>query len=167
MANCSSASGTIIFKNKDLTDLARFIYYFNKLNGYAYYGTYIDELYDLDYNQTYEFFITDGDNFDKSETTSVVKNLSNYPIFLQFVGVGNAGFDYLEKLDDMGGRYVDNADFFKVTYNDFYIENNLYGQLLQEYPNWLSDDRVKDMIQNNFKREPKNEPKKKRIFRFI
>lgn len=112
----------------------------------------------------YVIFITDGDNFDKSETTKVVKELSNYPIFLQFVGVGNAGFDYLEKLDDMGGRYIDNADFFKVTYNDFYIENNLYGQLLQEYPNWLSDDRVKDMIQNNFKREPKNEPKKKGFF---
>ena len=68
----------------------------------------------------------------------------------------------------MGGRYIDNADFFKVTYNDFYIENNLYQQLLQEYPNWLSDDRVKDMTQNNFKREPKNEsknePKKKGFF---
>ena len=68
----------------------------------------------------------------------------------------------------MGGRYIDNADFFKVTYNDFYNENNLYQQLLQEYPNWLSDDRVKDMIQNNFKREPKNEsknePKKKGFF---
>lgn len=103
----------------------------------------------------YVIFITDGDNFDKSETTSVVKDLSNYPIFLQFVGVGGAGFDYLEKLDNMSGRYVDNADFFEATFDDFSKENNLYQKLLQEYPSWLTNDKVKDIIQNNFKREPK------------
>lgn len=112
----------------------------------------------------YVIFITDGDNFDKSETTNVVKDLSNYPIFLQFVGVGGAGFDYLEKLDNMGGRYVDNADFFEATFDDFSKENNLYQKLLQEYPSWLANDKVKNMIQNNFKREPKNEPKKKGFF---
>ena len=121
----------------------------------------------------YVIFITDGDNFDKSETTSVVKDLSHYPIFLQFVGVGGAGFDYLEKLDDMGGRYVDNADFFEAEFDDFSKENDLYHKLLDEYPGWLADDKVKTMIQNNFKREPSqsnsqnnsgNEPKKKGFF---
>lgn len=112
----------------------------------------------------YVIFITDGDNFDKSETTNVVKDLSNYPIFLQFVGVGNASFSYLEKLDDMGGRYVDNANFFKATYDDFSNENNLYQKLLQEYPSWLANDKVKDMITNKFKREPINEPRKKGFF---
>lgn len=113
----------------------------------------------------YVIFITDGDNFDKSETTKIVTDLSNYPIFLQFVGVGGAGFDYLEKLDNMGGRYVDNADFFEATFDDFSKENNLYQKLLQEYPSWLANDKVKDMINNNFKREPlKNEPKKKGFF---
>ena len=103
----------------------------------------------------YVIFITDGDNFDKTETTKVVKELSNYPIFLQFVGVGGAGFNYLEQLDDMGGRYVDNADFFEADFNDFSTENNLYQKLLQEYPDWLANEKVKDMIKNNFKREPK------------
>ena len=103
----------------------------------------------------YVIFITDGDNFDKTETTKVVKELSNYPIFLQFVGVGGAGFNYLEQLDDMGGRYVDNADFFEADFNDFSTENNLYQKLLQEYPSWLANEKVKDMIKNNFKREPK------------
>lgn len=103
----------------------------------------------------YVIFITDGDNFDKSETTKVVKELSNYPIFLQFVGVGGAGFEYLEQLDDMGGRYIDNADFFEATFDDFSKENNLYQKLLQEYPDWLANEKVKDMIKNNFKREPK------------
>lgn len=103
----------------------------------------------------YVIFITDGDNFDKSKTTKVVTELSNYPIFLQFVGVGSAGFEYLEKLDDMGGRYVDNADFFEADFDDFSKENNLYQKLLQEYPSWLANEKVKTMIQNNFKREPK------------
>lgn len=103
----------------------------------------------------YVIFITDGDNSDKARTTKVVKEISNYPIFLQFVGVGGTGFEYLEQLDDMGGRYVDNADFFEATYDDFSKENNLYQKLLQEYPSWLANNKVKDMIQNNFKREPK------------
>ena len=55
----------------------------------------------------------------------------------------------------MGGRYVDNADFFEADFNDFSTENNLYQKLLQEYPDWLANEKVKDMIQNNFKREPK------------
>ena len=103
----------------------------------------------------YVIFITDGDNFDKTETTKVVKELSNYPIFLQFVGVGGAGFNYLEQLDDMSGRDVDNADFFEADFDDFSTENNLYQKLLQEYPSWLANEKVKDMIKNNFKREPK------------
>lgn len=101
----------------------------------------------------YVIFITDGDNFDKPKTTKIVTELSNYPIFLQFVGVGGAGFSYLEQLDDMEGRYVDNADFFEATYDDFTEENSLYQKLLQEYPSWLANEKVKDMINNNYKRE--------------
>lgn len=74
---------------------------------------------------------------------------------MQFVGVGGAGFNYLEQLDDMSGRYVDNADFFEADFDDFSTENNLYQKLLQEYPSWLANEKVKDMIKNNFKREPK------------
>ena len=87
MANCSSASGTIIFKNKDLTNLARFIYYFNKLNGYAYYGTYIGELYDLDYNQTYELVKEDALLNDKKE----------YELEFSFIGTGR--WTYYNNLD--------------------------------------------------------------------
>ena len=87
MANCSSASGNIIFKNKDLTDLARFIYYFNKLNEYAYYGTYIDDLYDLDYNQTYEFV--------KKE--AVLNDKTEYELDFSFIGTGR--WTYSNNLD--------------------------------------------------------------------
>jgi hypothetical protein len=87
MANCSNASGTIIFKNKDLTDLARFIYYFNKLNGYACYGTYIDDLYDLDYNQTYEFV----------KENALLNDKKEYDLDFSFIGTGR--WTYCNNLD--------------------------------------------------------------------
>lgn len=93
----------------------------------------------------YVIFITDGDNWDKGETTSIIKEASKLPIFWQFVGLGSGGFDYLQKLDDMTGRYVDNADFFKVKKaNDV-----TYSNLLDEFPNWLTNDNVKTMIGGN------------------
>lgn len=106
MANCSSASGHITFKNKDLTDLARFIYYFNKLNGYAYYETYIDELYDLDYNQTYELVKEDALLNDKKE----------YELEFSFIGTGR-------------WTYCNNLDwFFNIKMENDIIEN--YNKLV-------------------------------------
>ena len=90
----------------------------------------------------YVIFITDGDNSDKEKTTEFMKKVSNEPIFWQFVGVGNTSFSYLEALDDMTGRYVDNADFFKVN-NPSDIT---YNQLLNEFPSWLSDLKVQAML---------------------
>lgn len=104
----------------------------------------------------YVIFITDGDNFDKSEATAVIKDLSNYPIFWQFVGIGSTDFPYLEKLDDMGGRYVDNADFFCVSNTaDFYSNDAVYQLLLNEYPNYLAEPKVTDMIANNYTKAAK------------
>lgn len=91
----------------------------------------------------YIIFITDGDNFDKEETTKAIKEASKYPIFWQFVGIGNAAFNFLQALDDMTDRYVDNADFFQVrSLNDITYEN-----LLNEFPNWLNDLKVKEILE--------------------
>ena len=45
----------------------------------------------------YIIFITDGDNFDKPETENVIKKMSEKGFFIQFIGIGNAGFGFLEK----------------------------------------------------------------------
>lgn len=90
----------------------------------------------------YTLFITDGDNFDKEDTDKAIIEASKYPIFWQFVGLGGADFNYLQKLDDMSGRYVDNADFFKVNK----ASDITYNDLLNEFPNWLEYDKVKDML---------------------
>ena len=90
----------------------------------------------------YIIFITDGANSDKAETDAIVKEAARYPIFWQFVGIGNARFDYLQSLDDMTDRYVDNADFFQVRS----IGDITYDKLLTEFPSCLQNPKVVDML---------------------
>lgn len=100
----------------------------------------------------YVIFITDGDNADARATDEAIKCISHFPIFFQFVGIGktgNNGFTYLRKLDDMSGRYVDNANFFAIEdLSDITIADDaqLYTKLLDEYPKWLSYPQVKTML---------------------
>lgn len=90
---------------------------------------------------SYVFFLTDGDNDDRRESENVIKEASKLPIFWQFVGLGH-GFSFLKRLDDMKGRYVDNADFFAVKN----VDDITYNDILNEFPEWLSNDLVKDML---------------------
>lgn len=87
---------------------------------------------------TLVLFITDGDNSDKDRTTRVITKASHYPIFWQFVGIGNSSFDYLEHLDEMEGRFIDNANFFSVNDLSNMTDNDLYNKLLGEYPDWIT-----------------------------
>lgn len=87
---------------------------------------------------TLVLFITDGDNSDKAQTTRVITDISRYPIFWQFVGIGSSNFKYLKQLDTMEGRYIDNANFFSVNDLTRLSDNDLYGRLLGEYPEWLN-----------------------------
>ena len=96
----------------------------------------------------YVIFLTDGDNYDKSKTTKLIKDLSHLPIFWQFVGIGNNDFCFLEKLDEMEGRYVDNANFFKVDNIRSMSDDVLYDKLLKEFPEWLKLTEVKEMLES-------------------
>lgn len=90
----------------------------------------------------YVIFITDGDNWDKDVTTNTIIDASNKPIFWQFVGLGNASMSYLETLDDMPSRYVDNADFFRAST----AADVTYEKLLDEYPGWIANSKVQNML---------------------
>jgi stress protein len=94
----------------------------------------------------YVLFITDGGVSKKSEIQKIITEASKLPIFWQFVGVGGSGYGILEKLDNMKGRYVDNAGFFAL--DDFKKVSNeeLYARLLEEFPKWLKAIRDKGMI---------------------
>lgn len=94
----------------------------------------------------YVMFLTDGQPSDKAASTRALKNASFEPIFWQFMGVGRADFSYLEKLDDLTGRYVDNADFFSVGALNQYTDEQLYAKLINEYPAWLKQAQNKGLL---------------------
>lgn len=95
---------------------------------------------------TFVFFITDGTNSDTGEAERVIRESSNQPIFWQFVGIGRESFDFLQKLDDLKGRYVDNADFFKIQDIKKISDEELYEKLLTEFPDWLKEVKSKGML---------------------
>ncbi len=82
-------------------------------------------------------FITDGENADSDLTDMAVRESSKYKIFYQFVGIGNERFNYLQKLDDLDGRAVDNTAFIKVADFSRLDDEQLYAMLLEQYPQWL------------------------------
>lgn len=94
----------------------------------------------------YIMFVTDGNCFDGDETTEVITKASELGIFFQFVGVGNENFTYLKRLDDLPGRFIDNANFFQVKNIDSMTDDELYDKLLNEFPSWIKEARSKDVI---------------------
>ena len=94
----------------------------------------------------YVIFITDGDNRDHNETETIIRDASNTGIFFQFVGIGDATFDFLKKLDTMSGRNIDNANFFTVKRLTEKNDDELYALLLAEFPSFVRGARAKGMI---------------------
>lgn len=95
---------------------------------------------------TFVIFITDGDAWDKPKSEKVIKDASKLGIFWQFVGIGYEDFDFLEKLDDMENRVVDNADFLNVNKISNLSDEELYTKLLGEFPNWIQAAKNKGII---------------------
>ena len=84
-------------------------------------------------------FITDGDNFDEYETSAIIRELSNYNMFVQFVGIGNqSDFDYLRELDNLSGRKCDNTGFLLARDLVKMDDERLYTELLRQYNDWLN-----------------------------
>ena len=94
-----------------------------------------------DEQPTYVIFITDGDCGDGSKTDEVVRQISDKNLFVQFVGIGNASFRYLEKLDDLDSRVRDNTGFTKFKDIENETDDNVYMALLDEYGNWLKNNQ--------------------------
>ncbi len=95
---------------------------------------------------TYVLFITDGENGDKYDAEKAIINASKYGIFFQFVGIGSEQFNFLRKLDDLAGRVVDNANFFKVDSLSSKTDEQLYQLLLTEFPSWIPQARALKQI---------------------
>ena len=84
-------------------------------------------------------FITDGDNFDKEETNDIVRELSKYNMFVQFIGIGDERFSYLKSLDNLKGRNCDNTGFTAVSDMNKMTDEELYTEILRQYKDWLNN----------------------------
>ena len=113
----------------------------------------------------YVMFVTDGATGDESETQQQMKSASFEPIFWQFMAIGKSrkaikggglfgglaravasDFAFLERLDEMRDRYVDNADFFSVEDPGTIVDQELYDLLTTEYPSWVRLAQTKNLL---------------------
>jgi stress response protein SCP2 len=124
----------------------------------------------------YVMFVTDGQTTDQSGTKHQVEWSSYEPIFWQFMAIGQSSrnvdaggpaplskkkqgrfssrlasmmsgdFQFLEELDDMPGRYIDNADFFSVSDPMAISDDQLYDLMMNEYPGWLQEAQRKGLL---------------------
>ena len=99
----------------------------------------------------YVMFVTDGGTSDQALAERQVRWSSHEAIFWQFMGIGkgrksksrklasfaDSDFPFLESLDELPGRLVDNANYFSVAAPDEYSDAELYDLLMTEYPDWL------------------------------
>ncbi len=100
----------------------------------------------------YVMFLTDGAPSDKSVATRQIRSASYEPVFWQFMGIGPARqFSFLQRLDDLDGRFTDNADFFAVDQDDLMgrrpiSDDTLFDRLMTEYPGWLQRARAQGLL---------------------
>ncbi|MDN4494424.1 vWA domain-containing protein [Ureibacillus aquaedulcis] len=90
---------------------------------------------------TYIIFFSDGGIYEEKKISSLLVESSKENIFWQFVGIGNAKYGVLERLDNLTGRVVDNADFFALDDLDKIGDDELYNRLFNEFPQWLREAR--------------------------
>ncbi|WP_329134600.1 VWA domain-containing protein [Streptomyces sp. NBC_01476] len=97
-------------------------------------------------------FQTDGSPTSKTAAEHVLCTAARLPIFWQFVGFGDDEFRFLHKLDDLPvphTRVVDNAGFFAAGTTPTAISDpDLYDQLLNEFPQWLTAARDAGVLKN-------------------
>lgn len=80
-------------------------------------------------------------------TISLLKKSARIVLFWQFVGIGDSNFDTLKKLDEMEGRFIDNANFFHIQDIEAISDEEIYNLLLNEFPEWLKEAKAKRVIQ--------------------
>ena len=86
---------------------------------------------------TFILFITDGDNADRGASDAIIRRSSDKNVFIQFIGIGDSSFRYLEQLDDMPGRVRDNTGFSKMADLERADDQKLYSNVLEQFSMWL------------------------------
>ncbi|MEW2636437.1 VWA domain-containing protein [Streptomyces sp. NPDC048389] len=81
-------------------------------------------------------FQTDGEPDDRGAVEAELRHLSKLPLFWSFIGFGGR-VSFLERLDDLTGRMVDNAAFFHARDPYQVSDAELLDGVTREIPAWL------------------------------
>jgi uncharacterized protein with von Willebrand factor type A (vWA) domain len=90
-------------------------------------------------------FQTDGEPNSRKAVERALKDASNLPIFFAFIGFGGR-VEFLEKLDDLRGRVVDNASFFHARDPLATSDADLYDGITREFAGWLTAARTAGVL---------------------
>lgn len=90
----------------------------------------------------YVAFITDGEPDSRPAAEAAFRRASKDPVFFQTVGVGAGSFSFLEQVDDLQDRQVDNVGFMKVADPKRIDDAGLFAGMLNEFPQYLRDARA-------------------------
>ena len=64
----------------------------------------------------------------------------------RLAALATGDFKFLEELDDMPGRFLDNADFFSVADPAALPDGQLYDLMMNEYPGWVAQAKQRGLL---------------------
>ncbi len=115
----------------------------------------------------YVYFISNGETDEPEDIANEIANASYEPIFWQFMTMGTTredlqkgflgfllrpfvdDYSFLELLDDMEDRFIDNADFFNVNDPSALSDAEFYKLMMSEFPHWVELAKEKGLIIKN------------------
>ncbi|WP_372344641.1 VWA domain-containing protein [Streptomyces sp. KL116D] len=90
-------------------------------------------------------FQTDGAPDNRRSVEQALRAYSKGPFFWSFVGFGGR-VAFLEKLDELDGRAVDNASFFHAANPQAVSDEQLYDGITREYAGWIAAARAAGIV---------------------
>lgn len=94
----------------------------------------------------YVIFLTDGGPNSKAEAKQALTDVSTAPIFWKFLSIGPEPMPFLEKLDTLKERFIDNANYEPIGDVDAIGDAELFRKMLEEFPDWLREARKAKLI---------------------
>lgn len=94
----------------------------------------------------YVLFLTDGAPTSRSAAERELRAAADSAVFWKFLSIGEEEIPFLQKLDDLTGRRVDNADYQPVGDLGAVKDQALFDLLLVEYPEWLAAARAEGLL---------------------
>ncbi len=96
---------------------------------------------------TLALFVTDGEPNRGTEDAieELLKLMSQLPIFVQFIGVGHHRFEFLQELDEMDGRLIDNANFFDAK-DAGHDQERMLELMLVEFPDYYAKAKQQGLL---------------------